>query len=159
MATIRLLQPLVTTTASYKRGDVVTGWDDTDAVRLFTAGIAEKVLTTGITSVYPAEVDATDDGQSCDMLYTGTTVKCRQIIGGVGGSGTPTLAGKIQESVDGTTWTDVTGGGFTAVTASNKDETITITRTKRYLRHVRTISGTSPTFVLCATFEPVSSTV
>ena len=70
-----------------------------------------------------------------------------QIIGTVGGT-TPSLTCKIQESSDNSTWTDVTGAAYTAVTASNNLQTIVFERTKRYLRHSRTISGTSPTFAL-----------
>ena len=43
---------------------------------------------------------------------------------------------------------DVAGAAFTAVTASNNVQTITFERTKRYLRHFRTTTGTSPTFPL-----------
>jgi hypothetical protein len=62
----------------------------------------------------------------------------------------PILAGKIQESSDNTAWTDVAGATFTSVTASNNLQTITFDRTKRFVRHARTVAGTGPTFALVA---------
>ena len=67
-------------------------------------------------------------------------------IGAVTGGGS--ISAWLQESADNSTWTDVAGATFTAVTASNNVQTITFERTKRYLRHSRTASGTSPAFVL-----------
>jgi hypothetical protein len=81
------------------------------------------------------------------MLIADSRCFAVQVIGAVSGT-TPVLTGKIQESVDGTTWTEVSGATFTAVTTSNRLEVIMFDRTKRYLRHARTVLGTSPTFVL-----------
>jgi hypothetical protein len=60
----------------------------------------------------------------------------------------PSLAGKIQESSDQTNWTDVTGATFTAVTTSDNVQAISFDRTKRYLRYIGTITGTSPNIPL-----------
>jgi hypothetical protein len=98
-------------------------------------------------SVYPATVNETNTGLAVDMIDGDGSCFAVQIIGTVGGT-TPSLTGKIQESADNSTWTDVTGATFTAMTASNNVQTITFERTKRYLRHARTVSGTSPTFPL-----------
>jgi len=98
-------------------------------------------------SVYPSTVNDTNNGLSIDMIDADGSCFAVQLIGTVGGT-SPSLTGKIQESADNATWTDVTGATFTAVTASNNVQTITFERTKRYLRHSRTASGTSPAFVL-----------
>jgi hypothetical protein len=98
-------------------------------------------------SVYPASVNDTNNGSSIDMIDADGRCFAIQVIGAVGGT-SPSLAGKIQESSDNSTWSDVTGATFTAVTASNNVQTIVFDRTKRYLRHFRTVSGTSPTFLL-----------
>lgn len=66
-------------------------------------------------------------------------------------SGTsPTLDGKIQHSSDGSTWADlVTFDQVTDVTSQR----ITVTGTiNRYLRFIRTVGGTSPSFTLAAAF-------
>jgi hypothetical protein len=42
----------------------------------------------------------------------------------------------------------VIGAGFAAVTAASNVQTIVFDRTKRYLRHARTVGGTTPTFAL-----------
>ena len=98
-------------------------------------------------SVYPVSVNDTNTGSAVDMIDADGSCFAIQVVGAVTGT-SPSLAGKIQESSDNTTWTDVTGATFTAVTASNNVQTITFERTKRYLRHFRTTTGTSPTFPL-----------
>jgi hypothetical protein len=98
-------------------------------------------------SVYPATVNDTNTGSSIDMIDADGSCFAVQVIGTVSGT-SPSLAGKIQESSDNSTWTDVTNATFTAVTASNSVQTISFERTKRYLRHSRTVSGTSPQFAL-----------
>ena len=61
-------------------------------------------------------------------------------------SGTsPTLAGKIQESSDGSTWSDVANAAFAQVPASGNYQAISFERTKRYLRYV---GGTSPSYAI-----------
>lgn len=98
-------------------------------------------------SVYPASVNDTTNGTAIDMIDADGRCFAIQVIGAVGGT-TPSLTGKIQESSDNSTWTDVSGVMFTAVTASSNVQTIVFDRTKRYLRHHRTVSGTTPTFLL-----------
>jgi hypothetical protein len=98
-------------------------------------------------SVYPASVNDTNNGSSVDMINADGRCFAIQVIGAVTGT-SPSLTGKIQESDDNSTWTDVTGATFTAVTASSNLQTIVFDRTKRYLRHFRTVSGTTPAFLL-----------
>jgi hypothetical protein len=98
-------------------------------------------------SVYPSTVNDTNNGLSIDMIDADGTCFAMQVIGTVGGT-SPSLTGKIQESADNSTWTDVTGAAFAAVTTSNSLQTISFEWTKRYLRHFRTVGGTSPTFPL-----------
>lgn len=64
---------------------------------------------------------------------------------------TPTLDGKIQDSdTSGGTYADVAGATFTQVTASTNLQAVTVDRntTKRFLRYVGTIAGTTPSFAL-----------
>lgn len=69
------------------------------------------------------------------------------------GSGGPTFDSKIQESTDGTTWTDVTGAAITqvttaATTSNPAPQIVQFLRTKRYLRSVNVVAGTtSPLYV------------
>jgi hypothetical protein len=67
------------------------------------------------------------------------------LLGAITGTGA-TLAGKIQESTNNSSWTDVSGGGFSNVTSANANTAIVISfnRTKQYLRFLGTITGTSP---------------
>lgn len=98
-------------------------------------------------SPFPVEVNDTNNGDTVDLIDADHRCFAIQLIGDVGGT-SPSLTGKIQESSDGSSWTDVSGASFTAVTASSSLQVITFDRTKRYVRHYRTVSGTSPTFVL-----------
>ena len=90
--------------------------------------------------------DANAEGASVDLASNvGNICSAIQIVGGLAGTGTPTLASKVQESTDGTNnWTDVTGGGFTAVTTANNVQTIGFKPTKRYVRTTGTVAGTNP---------------
>ena len=98
-------------------------------------------------SAYPASVNDTTGATAIDMIDADGRCFAIQVIGAVGGT-SPSLTGKIQESSDNSTWTDVTSATFTVVTASSSLQTIVFDRTKRYLRHHRTVSGTTPTFLL-----------
>lgn len=109
-------------------------------------------------SNYPSTVNDTTGGTTIDAIDADGRCFAIQAIGTVGGT-SPTLAGKIQESSDGTTWTDVPGTTFTTVTAGNSQQIVTFDRTKRYLRHHRTITGTSPTFVLYALIGEQKKTI
>ena len=97
----------------------------------------------------PRAATATVTGSAIDCI-TGDGRCCAiQLVGTIGGSNTPTLAGKVQESADGQSgWADV--ATFTAVTASDNTQLTSFDRTKRYLRYVGTISGTSPTIPFTA---------
>ena len=98
-------------------------------------------------SVYPSTVNDTNNGSAIDLIDGDGRCFAMQMIGSVAGT-SPSLTGKIQESADNSTWTDVANATFTAVTAASNLQTIVFDRTKRYLRHARTVSGTGPTFAL-----------
>ena len=98
-------------------------------------------------SPYPASVNDTNNGDTVDLIDGDNRCFAIQFVGALGGT-SPSLAGKIQESSDAATWTDISGATFAAVAASNSLQIISFDRTKRYVRHYRTVTGTSPTFVL-----------
>jgi len=101
------------------------------------AALTPRVITT-TTSSNSQDFQA-GDGRCCAI----------QQIGAVTGT-SPSLAGKIQESSDGTNWTDISGATFTAVTTADNVQSISFDRTKRYLRYVATLTGTSPNFQIAA---------
>lgn len=64
---------------------------------------------------------------------------------------TPNLVVKVQDSADGSSWADILT--FTAVTASNAKERLTLSGTvRRYTRAIWTISGTNPSFLFHVAF-------
>lgn len=96
----------------------------------------------------PRSATATITGSAIDFITGDGRCCAMQLVGTVGGT-SPTLAGKIQESADGSTgWADV--ATFGAVAASNDSQMLSFDRTKRYLRYVGTIGGTTPTIPLTA---------
>lgn len=87
----------------------------------------------------------------------GAAINVRDFVGplklilssGAGTGTTPTLDVKVQESDDGTTWTDVAGATFTQVTdAAGSFEAIVVDADalKAQIRAVATLGGTSPVF-------------
>ena len=99
------------------------------------AGAAPQTATTTVT------------GSGIDFQAGDGRCFAVQQVGAVSGS-SPTLNGKIQESDDNAAWSDVTGASFTQVTASTNTQVITFDRTKRYLRYLGTIGGSTPSFAL-----------
>lgn len=93
----------------------------------------------------PQALTASANGSSGDMINGDGQCFAIQQVGAVSGT-SPTLAGKIQESSDGSSWSDISGATFTTVTASTNNQAITFERTKRYLRYAATIGGTTPSF-------------
>lgn len=63
---------------------------------------------------------------------------------------TPTLAYKLQESDDNSTFTDVTNGGFTSLTTVASLQKVVVNKDslKRYVRVAFTLGGTSPVYAV-----------
>ena len=97
----------------------------------------------------PVAVTGSDGGASIDLGEGDGRCFAIQQIGSVAGSGA-TVTGKIQESSDNSTFTDVSGATFTAVNSTGNLQVITFERTKRYVRHFRTVAGSSPSILLSA---------
>jgi len=95
----------------------------------------------------PQTVTATATGSGGDLLAGDGRCFAVQQVGAVSGT-SPTLDGKIQESSDNSSWSDIPGATFTTVTTSTNVQAITFERSKRYVRYVGTIAGTSPSFAL-----------
>lgn len=95
---------------------------------------------------------STVTGSAVDVRQYKGVLKVQQLCGNVSGT-SPTLAGKIQESADGSTdWQDITGATFTSVTSSDSYQAIGVDarKTRGYIRYVGTIGGTSPSFMVGA---------
>lgn len=98
---------------------------------LAKTGLSPQTLSTGANS-----------GSALDLLHGEGQCFAIQLTGAVAGSGT--VDGKIQESeASGSGYADISGATFTALTSSNAVEVIRFVRTKRYVRYVGTIAGTS----------------
>lgn len=97
---------------------------------------------------------ATFNGTAFDALDYEGTILVVQSVGVVSGT-TPTLDGKIQESdTSGGTYTDIAAATFTQVTATNSWQSlkVDIQMSKRFIRYVGTISGSTPSFTMGCAF-------
>lgn len=106
----------------------------------YNTSISLWATSTGVTlsaNAQGASVDVSSDVSGVFSAFL--------IVGNVAGT-TPTLDIKMQESTDGTTYTDITSGSFTQVTTSSNVQMIPIKPTKRYVRCTGTTSGTNPVF-------------
>ena len=105
----------------------------------------QAILGGGLT---PRTATTTVNGSAVDLISGDGRCFAVQQVGAVSGT-SPTLAGKIQESADGSTnWADVAGATFTTVSTTDNVQAITFDRTLRYVRYVGTVGGTSPSFIL-----------
>jgi hypothetical protein len=103
------------------------------------------ILGGGLT---PRTVTTSLNGSAVDLIAGDGRCFAIQQVGSVSGT-SPTLAGKLQESADGTTnWTDIAGAAFTTTSATDNVQAIAFDRTLRYVRYVGTVGGTSPSFGL-----------
>jgi hypothetical protein len=91
----------------------------------------------------PRSLSASINGSGVDFIAGDGRCFAVQAVGTMSGT-TPSLAGKIQESADGSSWSDVSGAAFTAVTTSDNLQLLSFDRTQRYLRYVGTVGGSSP---------------
>lgn len=104
-------------------------------------------LVTGV-GVTPRTITGNLNGSPGDMLAGDGRCNAIQVVGTLGGT-SPTLTGKIQESADGGSWTDIAGATFAVVSASDNWQVINFDRALRYVRYVGTVAGTSPQVPLC----------
>ncbi len=91
---------------------------------------------------------ATTNHTGVDRKNYGGRAKAR-LKSAAGTGTTPTLAVKLQDSPDNSTWTDITGATFTGLTdaaAGNEDINVDLDVAERYIRAVATIGGTNPSF-------------
>lgn len=75
----------------------------------------------------------------------GRQMKAYISVGAATGTG-ETLAVKIQEADDTSSYTDITGAAFTSVGTNATTEEIHFRTNKRYVRAIATLGGTSPVY-------------
>lgn len=105
--------------------------------------------TTSVEEILPGvRVTATGNGTGVDVKdYVGKAKVV--LISSAGGGTSPTLDVKLQDSPDNSAWTDISGATFAQVTdAADSTEAISVdlNNADRYIRAVKTVTGTSPTF-------------
>lgn len=123
---------------SQKINDWANGIGYLPAIAAPTAALATNITGTGV-----------------DMLAYDGNVGLVQVIGTVA-STSITYSGKVQEADTATgTYSDITGAttpALTSTTGAQIVNSVSFQRTKRFLRYVGTIGGTTPTAALDAMF-------
>lgn len=106
--------------------------------------------TTLSQTLVPQTITTTTNGTGIDMLTAEGPFFVFLSVGDIDvASGNETYNFKVQESTDNSTFTDITGATFTAVTADNSKQVINVTnRSKRYVRGVATLAGTTPSAIV-----------
>lgn len=108
----------------------------------------------GVSLAAQAAITTTGNGTGVDGgAATSTGWRATLHVFAVSGTATPTITAKLQDSADNVTFADVTGGGFTAVTAVGGQvlaSAATTTTLRRYVRLAYTVAGTTPSFTLAA---------
>ena len=106
-------------------------------------------------SVKPAVLTSSTNGVGVDMQDCGPEVISVLSVGAASGT-SATLDVKLQESDDNSTFTDISGATHTQLTDSDSNTTEVIQtakRSKRYVRAVATLAGTSPSFATSVTLH------
>lgn len=98
-------------------------------------------------SLTPQARTATTNGTGIDLLTSDGGASARVSSGAVSGTA-PTLDVQLQESDDNVTFVNIVAGGgvFATITAAPASQRINFRRSKRYVRAVATIGGTTPSF-------------
>src|SRR5262249_44468899 len=93
----------------------------------------------------PQTATSTVTAPGGDLLAGDNRCFAIQQVGAVSGT-SPTLDGKIQESSDNTTWSDIAGTTFTQASPATNSQPIALDRTRRHARYIGTTAGPSPSF-------------
>jgi hypothetical protein len=96
--------------------------------------------------LYPDTKTSSPTGPTIDMISADGPCFAIQQVGDVVAD--TMLAGRIEESPDGITWTAISGAAFTVVDADNDLQVIRFTRTERYVRYAADLTGATPSAVI-----------
>ena len=107
--------------------------------------------------LYPDTRIASVTGSAIDMIAADGECFAVQQVGDF--SDDTTLAGHIEESANGTSWSAISGATFDTVSASNAVQVIRFTRTARYVRYVGTLTGDSPSVQLAVLIGQQKKTI
>ena len=99
------------------------------------------------TGLYPVARTSSVNGPTVDLGGDGPCFAVQQV--GVVAAGTA-LAGRIEESAAGSSWTAIGGAEFAEVSASSNLQVIRFERSARYVRWACDITGDTPSAVVAA---------
>ena len=92
--------------------------------------------------LYPDTKTASPTGPTIDMISADGPCFAVQQVGDF--SDDTTLAGRIEQSSDGTSWSAIDDAEFADVTTDNNVQVIQFTRSARYVRYAADLTGDTP---------------
>ena len=101
---------------------------------------------TVVAALDPTDLTASHNGSAVNLAAGDGPCFAIQHVGDAPGDGT--LAGRIEQSDDGTTWTAISGAAFTQVAGGDVVQVIRFHRSAKYIRWVGTLAGSSPEFIV-----------
>lgn len=109
-------------------------------------------IEAGVILAILAALTATGNGTAVDNGAATTNGGAAHLHVIAASGTTPTLDGKIQHSVDGSTWADLVTFAQKTAIGSERAVVAAGTTVRRYLRFIRTIGGTTPSFTVAVSF-------
>ena len=103
-------------------------------------------LRSAAAGAYPTTISSSANGTTVDLAAGDGPCFAIQQVGDAPGDGT--LAGRIEQSADGSTWSAISGTTFTQVAAANDLQVIRFNRSAKYLRWAATLAASSPEFTV-----------
>jgi hypothetical protein len=111
------------------------------------------VYPSGAQTIVPQTATSTVTGAAIDMVDSDGPCYGLLMVGTVSGT-SPTLDVKYQEcDTSGGTYADISGATHAQVTASSKTSRVNFRRSKRFVKAVGTIAGTTPSFAFAVAIE------
>jgi hypothetical protein len=108
------------------------------------------------TGLYPDAYTSSPTGPTVDLIAADGPCFAVQVVGAFAAD---SLAGRVEQSADGTTWAAVPGAAFAAVTAGFDTQVIRFARSARYVRYAATLAGTSPSADVAAVIGEQKKTI
>jgi hypothetical protein len=96
--------------------------------------------------LYPDTKTSSPTGSAIDMISADGPCFAVQQVGDI--SADTALAGRIEQSADGTTWEAIDDAEFADVTADNDVQVIRFVRSARYVRYAADLTGDTPSVKL-----------
>lgn len=121
----------------------------------FEGSAPVTIMALSLTDLTAKTTTGTGSGVDFTTVTTLNGGAAQLHVTAVGGTGSPSLVVKLQDSADNSTFADLAGTTFATVTTATTSQRINIASgtVRRYIRAAWTIAGTNPTFTFHVSFQ------